>query len=208
MRYRWWILITSCLFGFGFVVGLAFTLVMPAGVMNIFSEELAALQKLGEMFHPFQFQTAGFIFAQNVSTLLLSFLFSPVLCLLPVLALLFNGVLLGFVSVIAAQHESVGFVLGGLLPHGIVELPALVMGEAAALSFGAMVMVLLIRHGWSLITSFIREGGVRILLILVLFTIVGIFPTIIILALMNEQTRPIFMENIHQSAKYLVKHGW
>ncbi|HEY51621.1 MAG TPA: stage II sporulation protein M, partial [Dehalococcoidia bacterium] len=32
----------------------------------------------------------------------------------------------------------------GLLPHGVLELPALIIGEAAALSFGAMVIIALI----------------------------------------------------------------
>jgi uncharacterized membrane protein SpoIIM required for sporulation len=90
-----------------------------------------------------------------------------------------------------------------LLPHGIFEIPALFIGGAAALSFGAMVMILIIRYGWSLLTSFIRKGGVRILLIPVLFTIVGIFPTIIILALSNDQTRLIITDNLKQNLRYL-----
>ena len=143
MKFRWWILITVCLLGIGFVTGLAFTLAMPAAVGELLSEELAALEQLGEMLSPFSAMTVLFIFLKNVSTLLLSFLLSPILCLFPVLALLFNGVLVGFVSVIATQQESIWFVLAGLLPHGIFEIPALVMGEAAALSFGAVAILAL-----------------------------------------------------------------
>ncbi len=35
--------------------------------------------------------------------------------------------------------------LAGLLPHGIFELPALILGEAAALSFGAVVILALFK---------------------------------------------------------------
>jgi stage II sporulation protein M len=42
------------------------------------------------------------------------------------------------------EQESVGLLLAGLLPHGIFELPALIIGEAAALSFGSMAIIALI----------------------------------------------------------------
>jgi len=43
------------------------------------------------------------------------------------------------------QEKSLGFLLAGLLPHGIIELPAFIIGEAAALSFGAMVILVLFK---------------------------------------------------------------
>ena len=143
MSFRWWVLITGCLLGIGFGVGLVLTLTMPFQVAGLLSEELAALRQLAEMLSPYQTRTAIIIFIQNSSTLLLSFMFSPVLCLLPVLLLLFNGLVIGFISVFAAQQESIGFVLLGLLPHGILEIPAIIIGEAAALSFGAMAVLAL-----------------------------------------------------------------
>ncbi len=145
MSYKWWILIAVGLFGIGFGIGLAFTLAMPAGIANLLSEELAALRELSAILGPFKVTTAILIFIKNVSALLLSFIFSPILCLLPILALTFNGLLLSFISTIVAQEESLGFVLAGLLPHGIFELPALIIGEAAALSFGAMMILALFK---------------------------------------------------------------
>jgi stage II sporulation protein M len=49
------------------------------------------------------------------------------------------------VSTIIAQEKSIGFVLAGLLPHGVFELPALILGEAAALSFGVAAMLALFK---------------------------------------------------------------
>ena len=40
-----------------------------------------------------------------------------------------------------AHQKSLGFLLAGVLPHGIIELPALFIGEAAAFSFGTAVML-------------------------------------------------------------------
>lgn len=200
MSFRIWVLIAIGLFGLGMVLGLTMTGVLA----DFFTEELTVIEELGTILSPFTVSTAVFILIKNLSALLLSFIFSPVLCLFPILALTVNGGLLSFISAMIIQEKSLGFLLAGLLPHGIFELPAIIIGEAAALSFGAMAVVLLVKHGWSLVTSFVSKGGARILLIPVLFTIVGIFPSIILLALLNLQTRPIVIENLKQNAWYLV----
>ena len=140
MSFKRWNLVAVCLFGIGIVLGLT----AQDTIANFLAEDLAALQELGASLGPFKVTTAIFIFIKNISAVLLSFIFSPILCLLPILALVLNGWLLSFVSAIVAQEKSLGFVLAALLPHGIFELPALIIGEAAALSFGTMVIMALI----------------------------------------------------------------
>ncbi len=144
MRYRFWVIIASGLFVIGIGAGLAISAIMPDDMNGLLSEELAALEELSTILEPFQVTTAVFIFLKNASVLLLSFIFSPILCLLPFLDLTFNGLLLSLVSALISQEESTGLLLAGLLPHGIFEIPALIIGEAAALSFGFMTIVALI----------------------------------------------------------------
>jgi len=110
----------------------------------LLSEELSALEELGATFGPFQATTAVFIFFKNAFALLFSFIFSPILCLLPILTLGFNGLLISYISVIVTQEASLSFLLAGLMPHGIFEIPALIIGDAAALRFGAMAIIALI----------------------------------------------------------------
>ncbi|HUU64912.1 MAG TPA: stage II sporulation protein M [Dehalococcoidales bacterium] len=140
MSYKKWIFIAVGLFAIGIALGLA----MPANIAGLLTDDLAALEAFASILGPFKVTTALIIFLKNVSALLVSFLFSPLLCLVPILALTVNGWLLSFVSVIVVQEESLGLLLAGLLPHGIFELPALIIGEAAALSFGTMTIVALI----------------------------------------------------------------
>ena len=140
MNYRRWILIAVCLF----VVGMALGLAMPEVTTEVLDEELTALKELSKLLEPFKITTAIFIFFKNAIALLISFIFSPILCLMPVLALVVNGWLLSFISAAVIQEESLGLLLAGLIPHGIFELPALIMGEAAALSFGTTVIIALI----------------------------------------------------------------
>ena len=140
MTYRRWIIIAVFLFGAGVVFGLTTT-----STDGLLTEELETLEELGDILSPFNIFTFLFIFIKNVSTLLLSFVLSPIFCLIPILALTLNGWLLAFVSVAVTQEKSLSFVLSGLIPHGIFELPALILGEAAALSFGAMVILALFK---------------------------------------------------------------
>ena len=141
MNYKKWVFIAIIIFGIGLVFGLA----TPTNSINLLSEDIAALQELSSILVPFRFLTFILILAKNVSVLLLSFVLSPIFCLMPILALTVNGWLLAFISAIVIQEESLGFVLAGLLPHGVFELPAFILGEAAALSFGAMVILALFK---------------------------------------------------------------
>ena len=141
MNYKKWIFIAIFLFGIGLVFGLA----TPTSAINLLSEDVAALQELGNILVPFRFLTVILILANNAAVLLLSFALSPIFCLMPILALTVNGWLLAFISAAVIQQESLGFVLAGLLPHGIFELPAFILGEAAALSFGAVAILALFK---------------------------------------------------------------
>ncbi len=138
MNFKWWILIASCLFG----IGLGFGLATPASTSGLISEDLVALEELVNLLATLpQFAVFVIILIKNSVALILSFVFSPVLGLMPVMALVLNGGIIGFISVLVAEQESVGFVLAGLLPHGIFEIPALIIGQAAALRFGMMALL-------------------------------------------------------------------
>jgi len=145
MSYKVWVFIAIFLFGIGLTLGFTVGLALPGDIADFLAEDLAYLEQLSTMLRPFQVSTAVFIFIRNASALLLSFIFSPILCLLPILALTANGWLLAFISALVIEEESLGVVLAGLLPHGIFELPAIIIGEAAALSFGVMAMLALFK---------------------------------------------------------------
>jgi stage II sporulation protein M len=142
MSYKRWIIIATSLFGAGIILGL----VAPANVNNLLLGDITFLEELADFLAPLPKPIVfAVIFINNAITLLLSFIFSPILCLLPILALVSNGWLLALVAAAVVEEKSLGFVLAGLLPHGVIELPALIMGQAAALSFGSAVIIALFR---------------------------------------------------------------
>lgn len=153
MSFRFWVLIAGGLFVIGIGTGIAVATVMPDGIADLFSEQVSTLGDIGDFLRPFSLTMLAFLYLKNALVLVVSFLFSPFLCLIPVIALLFNSAFLSYIAVIIAQEKSLGFLLAGLLPHGIFEIPALIIGEAAALSFGVAMIVAL----------FTRDRGNRLL---------------------------------------------
>jgi len=137
MGYKWWVIIAAALFVVGLVLGLR----SPASQSGVVSQEVNALQKLADLLASLpRWAFFLFIFFKNVTTVLFTFALSPFFCLVPILVLAFNGWLIGVVSAAVIEEKSITYLLAGLLPHGILELPALIMGEAVALSFGVIVM--------------------------------------------------------------------
>jgi len=144
MSYKWWLLIAIFLFGSGLLLGLA----APTSIVALTSGDIAALEEFARFLSSLpQPAVLMVILTKNVSALLISLALSPMFCLAPVLALTVNGWLLGLVSNTVIQEKSLGFLLAALLPHGIFELPALIMGEAVALSFGTAVILAVFKKG-------------------------------------------------------------
>lgn len=149
MSYKGWVFIAVSLFATGLVFG-----IMTAGSLSgMFGEQTDDMKRLAELFTTLpQPSLAVAIFLKNVSAVAVSFVLSPLLWLVPILALLLNGWLLGLVSVLVLQEKSMGFLLAGLLPHGIIELTGFFIAEAVALSFGTTVILALFKK---------EKGGVR-----------------------------------------------
>lgn len=177
MSYKGWIFIATFLFGTGLVSGLA----TPANIASLISEDIAALEELGGLLASLPLAlVVVIIFVKNVSVLLLSFTLSPIFNLVPVLALTVNGWLLGFLSVIVTSEKSLGFVLAALLPHGIFEIPALILGEAAALSFGtALILALLKKERRSLLLPNLKRNLRYLVIALVLLLPAAIIETFV-----------------------------
>jgi len=146
MSYKRWLFVAIFLFGTGFGGGLISGLSTPGAITDIFSEDVAALEEFVDLLASLPpLSVFLLILIKNTSAVLISFALSPIFCLVPVMALIFNGGLLGFVSALVIQEKSLGYLLAGLLPHGIFELPALIIGEAVALSFGTAVLLALFK---------------------------------------------------------------
>jgi stage II sporulation protein M len=136
MRYRVWLITAIILFAAGIIMGIASP--STIGLPPEYIERLKELSRYLVFGSPL---TAMFIFLKNIVALLLTFMLSPLLCIPPLLSLATNGWLIGYVTAGAAQQNSIVYMLFGILPHSIFELPALIIGNAAALNFGSVLLL-------------------------------------------------------------------
>lgn len=79
-----------------------------------------------------------FIFQNNVMSSLLGLIFGIVFGIFPVIEIVINGLLLGYVYFIASSAEGLG-VIWMLVPHGIFELPAVFISLGMGLKLGMFV---------------------------------------------------------------------
>ena len=88
-----------------------------------------------------------FILFNNIIALSVSFTLSPIFVLVPILSLVANGWVLSAVSGVVLREESFAYLIAGILPHGVFEIPALIIAQAAAMSFGMMAVAALFIKG-------------------------------------------------------------
>ncbi len=137
MNYRRWLIVAA----FIFIAGLITGIFPPESLRRLFVGELSGLKNIASLYAPFQFSTFLFILSKNALSLMISFILSPLLDIMPLLSLFANGWLLGYVGLLTTEKKGLVFLLLGILPHGIFELPAFFIGEAAALSFGTALII-------------------------------------------------------------------
>ncbi|MBE1447492.1 stage II sporulation protein M [Paenibacillus sp. OAS669] len=80
------------------------------------------------------------IFWNNVSKSLLIIGLGAFFGVLPLFFLLSNGLLLGYVMAVSAEKQSILYVIKAILPHGIIEIPAIVFACAFGLRLGVLVL--------------------------------------------------------------------
>ncbi len=85
-------------------------------------------------------QLMGFIFLNNIQSSFLGLAFGIFFGIFPLISLLFNGYVLGFVAAISVKVSGMG-ILWKILPHGIFELPAVFISLGLGIKLGSYLFV-------------------------------------------------------------------
>lgn len=123
------ILISSAIFFVGIFIGYfsAHALEdLAEGVESLFSP-LTSLPLL---------MLAMIILANNLIKTFIYMILGVLFAIPPTLFALVNGIILGVVSFFVAEEKGVLFLLAGLLPHGVFEIPALLLSCALGIEIG------------------------------------------------------------------------
>ena len=158
------LLISICLF----FTGIASGLILPPERFAFLSGQISSLEQLAQNIHPFQVSTLIFIYLKNVLAVLVSLILSPLLCLVPISTLLLNGWMISFVSLPLVQSGYIPVLIAGILPHGIFEIPAFILGEAIAIGFGLGMLSMLIKRDWSRMRVLVHQSFCYLVIVILL----------------------------------------
>jgi stage II sporulation protein M len=104
----------------------------------------------------------------------------------PLLLILYNGFIVGWISFLAASEMGIWYTLMSLLPHGIIEIPTI--NFCAALGLGL---------GYELVNSFRKRGNVREYLInTVKLLLKRIIPFLVIAAIVESALISLLLNSL------------
>ncbi len=131
----WFVLLTTAVL----LIGFASAVTSPGRYAHLAQPALEQLRQLAAGAGASPIRTWGLIFVHNIiaagTFLVTGFLFGVI----PVITLWYNGVLMGYVTVLGAHRLHVPdwkLFSYALLPHGLLELPALIWASALGVQIG------------------------------------------------------------------------
>ncbi|WP_164821462.1 stage II sporulation protein M [Paenibacillus koleovorans] len=80
----------------------------------------------------------GFIFLNNAFKSLLIVFSGVLLAFVPIFFLVINGMIIGYLAFHQAEADQLGLLLKGILPHGVIEIPAIIVASAFGIRLGAI----------------------------------------------------------------------
>ena len=86
------------------------------------------------------------IFAKNLFTSAMAMFLGLGLGIIPLVVVSSNGFLLGIVGYDAVEKAGISFLLAGILPHGIIELPVVLVSIAIGFRLGYLLTLTLTRE--------------------------------------------------------------
>ncbi len=176
---RKYIILITGVFFFFVIIGFAVSLKNPeksAYLIDLFKETFGWITKLD----PFERMLA--IFKNNALNSLFALVSGIVFGLVPLALIAVNGLFLGMVVQVFSTEKGVLFVLAAVLPHGIIELPMVLLSAAIGLQLG---------HEMYLYLKGERTNLKHELKLGLLFYIVRIAPLLLLASIIESYVTPI-----------------
>ncbi|WP_458121214.1 stage II sporulation protein M [Paenibacillus sp. Z6-24] len=138
---RTMLLVSVALFVIGIILGV--WLAVPLG--QYLEKQLEQLRGVTEQLQQSNHVELSYfilIFFNNVIKSILIIYLGALLGILPVIFLVMNGMMIGFLVYTRSTEgvDLVTLIVKGLLPHGIIEIPAILIAAAYGLKFGKLIL--------------------------------------------------------------------
>jgi stage II sporulation protein M len=136
-RLRPYLTASVLLFTAGIVIGLMIVSSFP-GLGDYFEQTISAFVKTFAGLP--RLKLAAAIFLNNAVKTLLAIFLGTIVGVIPVCFLLANGVALGIAWSLSANSRGIWFSLLSIVPHGVLELPAVFLGTSIGLMIGVQAL--------------------------------------------------------------------
>lgn len=136
-QLRPYILFASVIFAAAVLFGYSIAQDFPEEIEQILEEIKKELGPLGDAT---SFELFLIIFEQNVFALLLAIISGIFFGIIPCLSVFTNGLVLGIIAFEVLREFSWEILLAGILPHGIIEIPVLIVSAAIGMKLGISVL--------------------------------------------------------------------
>jgi len=154
-RLKPYLTISLVLFGIGIVIGLVIMQRDPS-LADYFEDTLASFVKRFSGMS--RIQLAAAIFLNNTVKTLFAILFGALLGVIPAIFLLANGVALGVAWTLSSNARGPWLSLLSLLPHGVLELPAVFLGTSIGLMIGITAFKRLAGRGEAMVAAELAQA--------------------------------------------------
>ncbi len=141
LKYVWglrlYLLAILLIFSVFFAIGYAAVMTVPEvgdTIVSNFKQEVSPLKELS----PLGLMVG--IFANNAFKCLLVIVLGLALGIAPIIFILANGLILGIVIGVTMKSTGLLYVLAGVVPHGVIELPLVFISAAIGLKLGVDVL--------------------------------------------------------------------
>ncbi|WP_322925144.1 stage II sporulation protein M [Paenibacillus campi] len=128
-----------------FIIGLVAGIVLAEPLGNYLSSQLEQLRIVSKQLKQsgnVQMNYFLFIFFNNAVKSILIMLLGFFIGIIPVIFLVMNGMIIGYLLQAESLHGAnvTELIVKGLLPHGIIEIPAIIIASAYGLKFGKLML--------------------------------------------------------------------
>ncbi len=132
-EFRTYIMITALIFAFAILSGYSEAINSPEQSRMIVDSFFDNLDFTGNFSHSMVFV---FIFLNNILKSLFVILFGFFFAIVPIVFIYTNGELIGLIVGVFQQEKSLLMIVLGLLPHGILEIPAMILATSYGIWLG------------------------------------------------------------------------
>jgi stage II sporulation protein M len=171
-----YILFSSFIFTTSILIGYAIAQHYPAEIQIV-------LEKIKEMFlfeeKATQWDIFFFILENNITKLFIILPLGIFAGIIPFFSVFSNGLILGIFSQVISQEASWLFFISGIMPHGIIEIPVLIISSAIGMRIGKVAVYRLFSRKESLKKEFAKALKFFILVLIPLLFIAALIETFI-----------------------------